>query len=469
MNALKDFTSGNAASQILKFSLPMLIGNVFQQVYSMADAIVVGRYVGGDALAAVGIAMNVTHFLVAALIGLTTGASVIISQFLGAKKHEELRRTVSTSVIFLAGLSLAISALGVALAPLTLRLLNAPQETLADAALYLRILMAGMAFPVFYNMYTAYLRALGDSRSPLFILICCTFLNIALDLLFVVRFHWGVAGAAVATVISQAVSAVLCFLYVRKSVPLLHVARLAFDRPLFGAVLKYGTPAAIQLSLVSLANLTITRLINSFGAAAMAGITAAAKIDQLAIMPLSSISMALSTFVAQNMGANQESRATKGFKTSLALMVGVAAGTSALLLAFGPGLISMFVNQSEPGSAEITRVGLYYLNIIVLFYFLFAFLFGFNGFFRGAGDAVIAMAFPVASLAVRTASAYLLVNLAGMGAEALAWSIPVGWGITSLASWAYYKKRLWAGKIIVGAISRGNQSDEKPPHSLDST
>jgi Na+-driven multidrug efflux pump len=185
----------------------------------------------------------------------------------------------------------------------------------------------------------------------------------------------------------------------------------------------------------------------------MAGITAAAKIDQLAIMPLSSISMALSTFVAQNMGADQENRAIKGFKMSLALMLGVAAAISALLLVFGQGLISMFVNQNEPGSAEITRVGLYYLNIIVLFYFLFALLFVFNGFFRGVGDAVIAMAFPVASLTVRTVSAYMLVNLAGMGAEALAWSIPIGWGITSLASWIYYKKRLWAGKMIVNSIA----------------
>jgi putative MATE family efflux protein len=435
------------------FSLPMLAGNVFQQIYSMADAIVVGRYVGGDALAAVGVAMNITHFLIAVLIGLTTGASVIISQFLGAKKHGELKRTVSTSIIFLAAFSLVISVLGVVLAPLMLRLLNAPQEIVADAVLYLRILMAGMVFPVFYNMYTAYLRALGDSRSPLFILICCTVLNIALDLLFVVRFHWGVLGVAAATVIAQAVSALLCWAYVRRSVPLLHVERLAFDRPLFKAVLKYGTPAAVQLSLVSLANLTITRLINSFGAAATAGIIAAGKIDQLAILPLSTISMALSTFVAQNMGADQEHRSIKGFKMSLALMLGVAAAISAMLLMFGPGLIAMFVNQNEPGSAEITRVGLYYLNIIVLFYFLFAFLFGFNGFFRGAGDAVIAMAFPVASLAMRTASAYMLVNLAGMGAEALAWSIPIGWGITSIASWVYYKKRLWAGKIIVHAMA----------------
>ncbi|MDR1705962.1 MAG: MATE family efflux transporter [Clostridiales bacterium] len=445
---MEDFTQGRITRQIMLFALPMLLGNVFQQLYSMADAMVVGRYVGGNALAAVGVAMTVNQFLTAVLIGLTTGASVLISQFYGAKDHDRLRRVVSTSIIFLAVLSVVIGVLGVALAPALMRLLNADPEIMDDAVLYTRILLGGMVFTVFYNMYTAYLRALGDSKGPLYILICCTLLNIVLDLIFVVVFRMDVLGVAVATIIAQMISAVLCYIHTLRNVPLLKVKKIVFDRGLFGSVIKYGAPAAVQLSLVNLASLSITRLINSFGPNAMAGITAASKIDQLAIMPVSTVSMALSTFVAQNMGAGKEDRAKKGLRTSVIMMVMLALLLSGLLLYLSPGLISMFLNPEEAATTEILTLGREYLSIIVAFYFLFAFLFAFNGFFRGAGDAVIAMVFPVTSLTIRAALAHVLVEFAGMGPEALAWSIPAGWGLCSLGSLVYYKKRCWAGKQI---------------------
>lgn len=447
---MRDFTSGNITRQILSFSLPMLIGNIFQQMYSMIDAVVVGQYVGGNALAAVGVSMNILQFLVSTLIGLTTGASVLISQFYGAKQYEKLERTVSTSIVFLGILSLLLAVIGIVWSPQLLQLLDTDAAIMEDAVLYMRILMAGMVFPIFYNMYTAYLRALGDSRSPLIILICCTVINTGLDLLFVTQFRLGVLGVAVATLIAQFISAVLCYLYTLRRVPLLRMKKLVFDPYLFRQVLKYGMPAALQLSLVSLASLTITRLINSFGAAAMAGITAATKIDQLAIMPVSNISMALSTFVAQNMGAGEEKRARKGLRSSLLMMVGLAVCISVLLVVLAPSLISMFINPADSNMDAILDVGRNYLNIIVVFYFLFALLFAFNGFFRGAGDAVIAMVFPVVSLTIRTVAAHLLVHMAGMGPEALAWSIPIGWAATSFASWIYYRKRLWAGKMIAG-------------------
>ncbi len=269
---MNDFTRGNAAKQIFFFSLPMLLGNIFQQVYSMADAVVVGRYVSGHALAAVGVSMNLLHFLGAALIGLTTGASIVISQFYGARQPGNVRKTVTTSIVFLSVLSVLAAVLGIVFAPWCMRLLRAAPEIFDDAVLYTRIVMAGMVFPIFFNMYIAYLRALGDSRNPLYILIFCTLLNIGLDLLFVLQFGLGVAGVAIATIIAQAVSVFLCFVYTKRSVPLLRAERGGFDRVLLSAILKYGTPAAIQLSLVTLASLTITRLINSFGPAAMAGV-----------------------------------------------------------------------------------------------------------------------------------------------------------------------------------------------------
>lgn len=445
---MRDFTKGNATRHIIAFSLPMLIGNIFQQVYSMVDTVVVGRYVSGKALAAVGTSASLLNFLLSLLIGLTTGASVVISQFYGAKQEEELRRTVSTSIIFLGALSVVVSLVGFVGAPFFLSLLDTPADILEDAVLYLRILMAGMLFPIFYNMYTAYLRALGDSRSPLLILILSTLLNMILDLVFVINFHLGVAGVAYATVISQTIAAVLCYIYARRKVPLLRVAKMVFDRGLFRSILQYSIPAALQLSLTSLAGLTIMRLINSFGSVAVAGYTAATKIDQLAIMPLSNVSMAVSTFVAQNMGADLEDRAKKGLRSSLALMAGIGVFISLFALLFGKQLIALFISTADADSAEIIAVGARYLAIIVCFYVLFAVFFAFNGFFRGVGDAIIVMILTASSLTIRAVSAHLLVSLAGMGPEAVAWSIPIGWGLCSTAAYLYYRKRLWAGKTV---------------------
>ena len=446
---MKDFTKGNIAKQILLFSLPMIIGNLFQQLYSLVDALIVGRFISGDALASVGVSMNILMFVVASLIGLTTGSAVLLSQFYGAKQFDRLKSTVSVSIIFLAGLTVVLTVLGTTLAPVLLRLLNASEDIIDDAVTYLRILMSGMVFPVFYNMYCAYLRALGDSRTPLYFLIFATLLNTALDLLFVARFNMGVMGAAVATIAAQAAAALLCVIYVYRRAPLLQVRKLVFDFGLFRSIIKYGAPAALQQSIVSFANLTITRLINSFGAAAMAGITAVTRIDQLAIMPIGNLSAALSTFVAQNMGADLEERAKKGFRTTLLYMLLISVIMSALLMAFSPQLISLFLNKDDINTPEILRIGRMYLSTMVIFYFLFAFLFGFNGFFRGVGDAFIAMVFPVISLTIRALSAYGLVGFADMGPEALAWSIPIGWGLSSLASWIYYRKGLWKGKVAV--------------------
>jgi len=446
---MRDFTEGNITKQMLLFSMPMLIGNLFQQLYSIVDAVVVGQFVGGHALAAVGVSMNVTIFLTSMLIGLTMGSAVLIAQFFGAKQYDRLKKAVSVSVLFLAGLSVLLTVLGFVLAPQLLNLLDAPAEIFDYALTYLRIVMAGMVFPIFFNMYTAYMRALGDARRPLYILIAASVFNMGLTLFFVAVLEWGVAGAAASTIISQMGAAVLSYIYARRTAPLLRVEKLMFEPEMFRAILRYGAPAALQLSLVSFAGLTITRLINSFGSAAMAGITAVSRIDQFANMPVANLSMALSTFVAQNMGAGIEDRAKKGFRIALICMLIFSVLISAVLMIFSTPLISLFLDPTDANAEEILSIGQSYLNILVIFYFLFAFLFGFNGFFRGVGDAVIAMAFPVLSLTIRVVAAYALVYLAGMGPEALAWSIPIGWGLSSLASWIYYKKRLWVGKVAV--------------------
>ena len=447
---MQNFTEGNISKQIITFAVPMLIGSLFQQTYSLVDAAVVGRFVGGGALAAVGVSMGAVFFLSAIIIGMTTGASVLISQLYGAEQIDKLERAVSTSILFLSGLALLITALGVVLTPTVLRLLNVPYDIFDEARIYLQIMIGGTVFPTFYNMYTAYLRALGDSKSPLYILIFANILSIILTLLFVITFGWGVAGAAAATILAQAVSAVLCCLYARRYAPLLWVKKFSFDTELLCSIIRFGAPAAVQFSLVMLGSLVIMRLINSFGTVAAAGIVAAHKIDHLAMMPVMTLSMALSTFVAQNMGADIEERAMQGFRITMGYMLLLSVVISAVLLATASWVISLFLDPGYADTAKILAISQNYLSILVFFYFLLAILFCHIGFFRGAGDAMIAMAFPVASLTIRTISAYTLVHIGGMGPEALAWSIPIGWGITCIACRVYYKKRLWVGKSITG-------------------
>ena len=444
-----DFTKGSIGKQIILFSIPMLIGNVFQQAYSMIDGVIVGRFVGGSALASVGVAMNVTHLFVATLIGLTTGASVVLSQFYGAKQDEDLKRTVATSIVFLSVLSVSMAVFGYLFAPNLLRLLNTTDEIFADALIYLRIMMLGMVFPVFYNMYTAYLRALGDSRSPLYILMGATLLNIILNVIAVALLGFGVMGAAITTIISQAVAAVACYFYARRFVPLLNVKKLAFDQKLFKQILRYGIPAALQMSFGMLAILTITRLINSFGTVAIASIIAAGKVDSLAIMPISNVGMALSTFVGQNIGAGKVERAKKGLRTTLLILIGMAVIISTVLIFFNANLLSLFLDTADVHRTDILALGSQYLEIKVIFYFLFALLVAFTGFLRGVGDAVAAMAMPLISLGIRTLMAYLFVLWLGIGPVALAWSIPLGWASASAISFIYYKSHRWRGKAVV--------------------
>ena len=446
---MNDFTTGNPTRQIVMFALPMLIGNLFQQIYGLADAMVVGRYVGGLALAAVGSSTIIINFTLAVFIGLTTGASIVISQFFGAKEEDKLKKSVSTSFVFLLILGAAVSLAGYFLAPHLMKLLDVPEDIFANMLAYLRIIMVGTIFPVIYNMYTAYLRALGDSKRPLYILIIAVILNIGLDLLFVAVFKWGVAGAAWATIASQAVSAVLAHLYANHFVPLLKIERLSVDKGLLRLILRYSLPTALQMSLTSLANLTIMRLVNSFGAVSVAGYTAAVRIDQFAMIPMNNLSMAVSTFIAQNMGAGLEDRAKKGLRSAMLIMLSLAIILSLFVLILGRWLISMFVAPTDIAYAEILNVGVKYLSTLAYFYFLFAIFFSFNGFFRGVGDAVIVMALTISSLTIRAVAAHLLVAFFQMGPEAVAFSIPVGWGLCSIFCLFYYKKRLWAGKVAV--------------------
>ena len=447
-----DFTSGNPMKQIFSFALPMLVGNLLQQLYSMADTVIVGRFVSGTALAAVGSSNSIIQFLVSVLIGLTTGASVVISQFYGAKKEAELKRTVSTSIIFLAVFSIIITIGGVAGAGPLLRFLGVDDSIFEGAKLYLTIIMSGITFPVYFNMYMAYMRALGDSKSPLYILLFSTVLNIVLDILFVAGFGWGIAGAAIATIISQALAMVFCIWVAVRKIDLLRIPKMVLDKTILKLILTYGIPTSIQLSITSLASLTIMRLVNSFGAIAVAGFSAGIRVENFALMPLSNINTAISTFVGQNMGADKEARAKEGLWAGMKLMIIISIVTSALLLIFSSTFMAQFVNEGDINAAAIIHEGTLYLSIISLFYILFGIFFAFNGFFRGAGDAIIIMILTITSLTIRTVSAHLIAAHTSMEIVAVAWSIPIGWGLCGFFAFVYYKMGWWKGKVVTNKV-----------------
>ena len=447
-----DFTSGNPMKQIFSFALPMLVGNLLQQLYSMADTIVVGRFVSGTALAAVGSSNSIIQFLVSILVGLTVGASVVISQFYGAKKDAELKQTVSTSIVFLAVFSIVVTIGGVIGAGPLLRFLGVDDIIFEDARMYLMIIMAGVTFPVYFNMYMAYMRALGDSKSPLYILLFSTTLNIGLDVWFVAGFGWGVAGAAIATIASQALAMVFCIWVAVRKIEQLRVNKITFDKTIFKLILNYGVPTSIQLSITSLASMTIMRLVNSFGAIVVAGFSAGLRVENFALMPLSNIFTAISTFVGQNMGADKEDRAREGLWAGVKLMLIIGVITSVLLLIFGRFFMAQFVNEGDVNAAAIINEGTVYLSIISLFYVLFGIFFAFNGFFRGVGDAVVVMVLTIVSLCIRTASAHFLAANFGMGISSVAWSIPIGWGLCAVFAFFYYKMGWWKGKVATDKI-----------------
>ena len=445
---MKDFTQGNITKHLLLFALPMLIGSVFQQFYSLADAIIVGRFVGGGALAAIGIANIAFWFLTSLVIGLTTGSSIVISQLYGGKEVERMKRATATTIVFMLIFSVLISVLGVIFAPAILRLLDVPPDIMAETQLYMQIILGGMIFNTFYNMFTAYLRALGEVKNPLFILIFTCILNVGLNFIVVVHMGLGVGGAAVTTVLSQGVAMVLSILYIRFKVPLLHVKKLLIDKSLLLAILKNGLPAALQMSLISISSLTITRLINSFGTAAIAGLTAVQRIDHLAIIPVATLSMALSVFVGQNIGAFKEDRCKQGLRLAMLQSVSLAVLMSIVMMLFSRNLVALFIDAEDVHVTEIITIGQNYLNIMVIFYFLFAIQFTFNGFLRGVGDALNATLISLGNLILRVSSAYFLVHIVSMGPEAIAWSLPFGWLFSCTVGFIYYKKGFWKGKMV---------------------
>ena len=456
---MQNLTDGPETKSIIAFAMPMLIGNVFQQLYNMVDSIIVGRGVGKEALAAVGASFPIIFLMVSLVMGITMGSSIMLAQFYGAKKFTELKRTISTTYIFLFIASLAVSVAGIALSGPILRAVKVPEAIFPLAKQYLAIMFAGMIFLFGYNTVSAILRGLGDSKRPLYFLIVSTLVNIVLDLVFVLVLGWGVAGAAWATVIAQGISLVIALVYMQRSgSEYLRIDRTSFvfDRALFRTMVKIGLPSGIQQSFVSLGFVALTRIVNPFGTVVIAGYTAASRLDSFAAMPAMNLSMALSTFVGQNLGAGKPERVRKGFNSTL-MVAGAISATMTIVMVFAAGGL-MKIFTTDP---DVIRVGVEYLVVVSSFYVIFSSMFITGGVLRGDGDTMVQMIFTLLALwVVRIPVSAILSSR--IGTPGIWWGIPAGWFIGFSATFIYYLGGRWKRKVIVkpAPVTSGGEAAE---------
>lgn len=441
---MKDFTEGKEAKLILRFSVPLIIGNIFQNLYSIIDSIIVGNYLGKEALGAVGASFPFIFVLISLVIGIGSGASTVVSQYFGAKQTENVRRTINTLFIFFLLASVLITGVGIALSRPVFLLLHLPEEMLPEALTYLTIYLCGMFFFFGFTGISSILRGLGDSKTPLYFMIISAVLNVVLDLLFVLVFKWGIAGVAFATVIAQMAAFFLAVWYLNKKHPVIKLSfrRYIFDRTIFKSCIRIGLPTGFQQSFVAIGMLAIVGVINTFGTNAVAAYTAAIKIDSFAKMPAMTFSSALSSFVGQNLGAGREDRAKRGLRMTLLFSLCYSAFITILIIIFGNYLIRLFT----PDPVVIT-IGQDYLVIVSSFYLLLSVMFAFTGFLRGAGATFIPMITTLISLYLfRIPMAWYLSGETGV--NGIWWSEPIGWLAGMIILIIYYLSGKWRGKVV---------------------
>lgn len=446
-----DFTEGSIPSHLIRFSVPMLLGNFLQAMYSTVDSLWVGRYLGPQALAAVSAGGPVIHALIALVLGLTVAITTIVAQHWGAKQEDQVRHIVTNSIILLTIIGMVMSAAGIVIRRPLLRLINVPPDVFEGASTYLGIYLSGLVVMFLYNAAGSILRGLGDSRTPLRFLAYATVANIVLDPIFI--FGAGpiprmeIAGVALATVLSQALSAVLALVYLQKTSGLLTLRRGTWhiDSSVFSLIAKIGIPASVQQTAVSVSALTVNSIVNKFGSTVMAGYGAGLRLDQFAFMPAMSGGLAVTSLVGQNLGARREDRVKDSVRWSLILTVGITATLSLIVLAFPGKLISVFTKDTG-----VIAVGTDYLRFAALSYVPYACMFALSGVLRGAGDTVSAMLITLTSLwVVRVPLAATLSRLPGFGINGVWIAIVAGPVAGSILNYAYYKAGRWKRRVVV--------------------
>ncbi|HBF0941692.1 TPA: MATE family efflux transporter [Clostridioides difficile] len=442
---MKDLTTGHEGKSIFFFAMPMLIGSLFQQLYNTADSIIVGRFIGKEAMAAVSGANPIMFLLVAALMGVSLGFSILVSQFYGSGDLKKVKATIDTTYILLFIGSILISILGIVFGGPMLKLMNTPESVFAQSKLYLAIIFSGILFSAGYNSVSAILRGLGDSVTPLYFLIIATILNIVLDLTFIVVLRMGVEGVALATIMAQAVSFIISIIYLNKKHEVLKfkIKGIVYDNKIFKDGLRLGLPSGVQQMLFSIGNMALQFLVNSYGTSAMAAFGAGLRIENFISLPIMNLGSAVSTFVAQNIGAGENERVKKGIRESIKMTLVLAVTVIALILLFRENLIALFNTDKD-----VIKIGSSYLFIIGPFFLFIGTSFVLSSAMKGAGDSMFALISSIVSLWLgRLPASYMLSKF--FGTDGIWMGIPFGWTLGLIVTVIYYKKGHWKTKAIV--------------------
>lgn len=427
-------TQGSVAKGMLTFAVPIFLSNLFQQLYNAVDSLIVGNFLGEHALAAVGSSGSLIFLLTGFVNGVSLGAGVLVARYFGAKDDEALRKAVHTTVALGLAAGAALTVIGVALSPQILRWMGTPDDVIGNSIVYFRVYFMGCIAVVLYNVGASILQSVGDSRSPMLYLIAASVLNVVLDLLFVAGFHMGVGSAAFATILSQILSAFLAFRKLGKATGAYAVRwrQVRFDGPTLRAVVAQGLPSGVQNSVISLANVIVQANINAFGAQAMAGCAAYSKVEGFAFLPVTCFSMALATFVSQNIGARQPGRVRRGMKFGILSSAALAEVIGVAIFALSPFLIAAF--NSEP---EVVAYGVRQARTAALFYCLLAFSHCCAGILRGLGRPVVPMAVMLAVWCVLRISYITVAVRLVPDIGVIFWAYPLTWTISGLV-FAYY-------------------------------
>lgn len=442
-----DMTSGNVYGLLIRFAVPLLLGNLFQQLYNTVDTWVVGNYVGKEAFSAVGTVSPIINMLIGTFLGLSVGAGVVISQYYGARQEDKVSETVHTALVMTAILGVLFTFIGVLMTPPMLRLMKTPAEVFPEAQRYLTIYFSGIFGLLLYNMGAGILRAVGDSQRPFYFLVLSTTLNIGLDLLFVIVFHMGVAGVAYATILAQGLSAVLVLLLLMRAKNCVRVSlsSLKLHADPLKKIIRVGIPAALQRAVTSFSNVFVQSYINFFGADVMAGWTAYTKVDAFLFLPMQSVSSGATTFVGQNLGVNDVARAKKGIRVAMIIAMACNLVIMVPVIVFAPALVRFF-----NGTPAVVTYGTLFLRMMSPFYVLCCVNQILAGSLRGAGDSKTPMFIMLGSFVLfRQIYLFVVTHFISNAIVPVAMSYPAGWLVCSVATLIYYKFAHWEKHRLV--------------------
>lgn len=446
-------TSGSITKLLILFALPLLLGNLFQQFYNTVDVLVVGNFVGKEALAAVGSTTVIINTLVLFFNGVSIGAGVIISQYFGAHDEERLHRAIETTMAVTFFFSVLFTIIGCAMVPFMLRLMSTPEDVLPSASVYLRIYFSGIAGLLIYNMGSAILRAVGDTKHPLLFLCVSSLTNVVLDLLFVISFHMGIAGVGYATIISQFFSALLVLYYLSNANDIYRFVwhEMRVDKDILKQIFVIGLPAGVQSAITCFSNVFVQSYINSFGASCMAGWSCYTKIDQFIILPMQSMGQAVTTFVGQNTGAGDIERAKKGTYTGLGISILITLAGAIPLWLFAPGIVQLFTQD-----ASVIQYGVLFMHLNMIFVTACCFNQLLAGALRGVGDARTPMIIMLLSF-VLFRQIYLFIATRIVNTPlVVGFGYPAGWMLCSTLLIVYYRFSKWDQKLMASRKSSGS-------------